>query len=79
MAKFSAHQIIALLSPQTGILEILRAAIVLQAEIESSETQDFYFQKDLPAHRAKLEELKTQYAEAAAFINDNSVDFFWNK
>lgn len=71
-----AHQIIALLSPQTGILEVLRAAIVLQAKIESSETQDFYFQRGLPAHRAKLEELKTQYAEAAALINDNSVDFF---
>jgi hypothetical protein len=76
MAKLSAHRVISFLSPQTGILEVLRAAILLQAKIESSETQDFYFQKGLPAHRAKLDELKAQYAEAAALVNNNDVDFF---
>jgi hypothetical protein len=79
MATFSAHEVISLLNPQTGILEVLRAAILLQAKIESSETKDFYFQKGLPAHRAKLEELKKRYAEAAALVNDNNVDFFVGK
>ncbi len=79
MATFSAHEVISLLNPQTGILEVLRAAILLQAKIESSETKDFYFQKGLPAHRAKLEELKKRYAESAALVNDNNVDFFVEK
>lgn len=79
MATFSVHQVIPLLNPQTGIMEVLRAAILLQAKVASPETQDFYFQKGQASHQAKLEQLKMQYAEAAALVNNNDVDFFVEK
>lgn len=79
MSKISFDRIETLLvgiAPADGVRNLLREIIVLQAKLDSSDRQGFYFQKGRKSNEKRLEEMKVEYSRIVELVNGNDVDFF---